>query len=363
MIASSLDHIKITGVSAALPTKKIYSKDYANVFGEKIVEKLIASTGVRECWQAHEKQTASDLAFAAADRMLNELGIDRSSIGVLLFVTVSPDYPSPPSAMVLQKRLGISQDCIAYDINLGCSGFVYGLHTAASLLRVTSAEQALVLVGDTLSKRMSPYDTSRILYGDAGGAALLEKTEEDVPPMQFGLKSDGTRFKIMTIPAGGARCPDAPHEYQTGPDNIRRTDYQIYMDGMETFNFALKDVPKLFQEFAEHFHVSSEDVDALVLHQPNEFILKHLAKKLKVPPEKMPLTIEYFGNTESASIPVTLCDAFGAERGTGAKRLMLSGFGVGLSWGVAALKLDMDAVFPIFHTDDYYTDGDISHGQ
>lgn len=363
MIASSLEHIRIAGVSAALPTHKIYSKDYNNIFGEKTVEKVIVSTGVRECYHAHEKQTASDLAFSAAEHLLTEKNIAPDSIGVLLFVTTCADYLTPSSAMVLQKRLKISQDCIVYDINLGCSGFVYGLQTAASLLLTTTAKRALLLVGDTGSKIVSPYDTSRILFGDAGAAALLEKTEEKVPSMHFGLKSDGNRFKAIIIPAGGLRNREASHEYATWPDDLRRTDYHFYMNGMETFNFTMKDVPKLFDEFMECFHMTPKDVDALILHQPNEFILKHLAKKLNVSLDKVPLTIGHYGNTGSASIPVTICDAYGQQRTAGVKRLMLSGFGIGLSWGIAALELNLSAVLPVLHTDDYYEGGIVSHDQ
>ena len=359
MIASSLEHVKVAGIAAALPTHKVHSRDYGGVFGEKTVEKLIAATGVRECYHAHEKQTASDLAFSAAEHLLAEKNIDAGSIGVLLFATTSADYLTPSSSMVLHKRLKASQDCIVYDIDLGCSGFVYGLQAAASLLRTTTAERALLLVGDTGSKIVSPYDTSRILFGDAGAVALLERTEEDVPPMRFGLKSDGERFKAIIIPAGGLRDRDAPHEYVMWPDGLRRTGYHFYMDGMETFNFTMRDVPRLFEEFTGYFRISHEDVDALVLHQPNAFILKHLAKRLGVPLEKVPLTIGHYGNTGSASIPVTICDAFGGKQGV--KRLMLSGFGIGLSWGVASLELDLNAVLPVIHTDDYYKDGIVSH--
>lgn len=363
MIASSLEHIKVSGIAAALPTRKVNSKDYGSVFGEKTVEKLMTSTGVKECYHAHEKQTASDLAFSAAEYLLTEKKIAPDSIGVLLFATTCADYLAPSSAMVLQKRLKVSQDCIVYDINLGCSGFVYGLQAAASLLLTTTAKRALLLVGDTGSKVVSPYDTSRILFGDAGAAALLEKTEENVPPMQFGLKSDGNRFKAIIIPAGGLRNREASHEYAMWPDNLRRTDYHFYMNGMETFNFTMKDVPKLFDEFMECFHMTHKDVDALILHQPNEFILKHLAKKLNVPMDKVPLTIGHYGNTGSASIPVTICDAYGRQQAVGVKRLMLSGFGIGLSWGVAALELNLSTVLPVIHTDDYYEDGIVSHNQ
>ena len=359
MISSEFNHIKITGVAAAAPTKKVYSNDYAEQFGDEIVQKLIASTGVKECYHAHEKQIASDLASAAAKHLLEEKRIDPKSIGVLIFAVVFPDYFCPSSAMVLQKRLGLSQDCIVYDINLGCSGTIYGLQAAASLLQCSSAQRALLLVGDTTSKVISPYDTSCILFGDAGGAILMEKTDTFMP-MQFGLKSDGERFKALIVPAGGFRNPNASREMELWADGNRRSDYNLYMNGADVFSFTMTDVPALFKEFMEHYHVAIEDVDALILHQPNAFILKHLAKKLNIPMNKVPLTLDRYGNTGGVSIPVTLCDAYGMRHGE-SRRLMLSGFGVGLSGGVAMLSLDTDAVLPIIHTDDYYQDGGVSH--
>lgn len=359
MIASEFNHIKITGVAAAVPTKKVCSDEYVERFSEETVRKLIASTGVKECYHAHEKQTSSDLAFSAAEHLLKEKNIDPKDIGILIFVVAYADYFTPASAMVLQKRLGLSQNCIAYDVNLGCSGVIYGLQTVASLLQCSSAQKALLLVGDITSKVISPYDTSCILFGDAGGAILLEKTDESAP-MQFGLKSDGERFKALIVPGGGFRNPNASREMVVWGDGNRRSDCNLYMNGTDVFSFTMTDVPALFKEFMEYYHVTAEEVDALVLHQPNAFILKHLAKKLKIPMDKVPLSLDRYGNTSGVSIPVTLCDAYGMQNGKNL-RLMLSGFGVGLSWGVATLSLDTDAVLPIIHSDDYYQDGGVSH--
>lgn len=359
MIASVFDHIKICGVATAVPTHKIYSEEYAQYFGADTVKKIVASTGVRECYHTHEKQTASDLAFSAADYLLREKNIDPESIGILIFVVNYPDYFVPATAMVLQKRLKLSKDCIVYDINLGCSGTMYGLHTVSSLLQCSSARRALMLVGDTTSKTASLFDTTRILFGDAGSAILLEKTEE-ITPMQFGLQSDGNRFKSIIISAGAFRNPNASHEMELWADGNRRSDYNLYMNGPDVFNFTMTDVPTLFKEFMEHFHVAPDDVDALILHQPNLFILKHLAKKIKVPMEKVPVSLDRYGNTAGVAIPLTMCDQYG-DQWDQTYRLMISGFGVGLSWGVATLTLDTNVVLPIIHTDDHYTEGTLTH--
>ena len=359
MIASSFEHIKIIGVAGAVPMEKICNEDYAQLFGEETVKKIIASTGVKESYHVRAEQTASDLAFAAADHLLKEKGIDPKTVGVLLFAGSYLDYWVPPTALVLHKRLGLSMDCIAYDFDLACSGIIYGLQLAASLLQCSTASRALLLVGDSTSKTISIQDTSRLLFGDGGAAILLEKVEETTP-MQFGLRSDGSRFKSIIVPAGGFRNPDAPREAVKWADGNIRSDYNLYMNGMDVFSFTMTDVPALFKEFMEQYQISAQDCDALVMHQPNAFIIRHLAKKIKMPMEKVPLSLDRYGNTSVASIPITLCDAYGGESGE-TLRLMLAGFGVGLSWGIAALSLETNAVLPIIHTDDYYQDGGVSH--
>lgn len=360
MIASAFDHIKISGIAGAVPTRKVLSTDYYTIFGENTVNKLIASTGVKECYHTHEKQTLSDLTFSAAEHLLETMHIDCSSIGVLLLVLSYPDYFCPSTSMVLQKRLALSQDCIVYDMNFGCSGFIYGMQTAASLLQCSNAKRALVLVGDTASKTISPLDTTRILFGDAGTAVLLDKTEEETAPVCFGLKSDGNRFKAIIIPAGGFRNPEASRELTLWGDGNRRSDYNLYMNGMDVFNFTMTDVPALFKEFIGEYAIDPNDVDALVLHQANTFILKHLAKKIKISMDKVPLSLDRYGNTGAASVPITICDHYGGQPAKKV-RLMASGFGIGLSWGVATFELDTGVVLPIIHTDDYYTDGAVSH--
>lgn len=361
MITSDFSNVIITGISAAVPCNKVINQDYSAQFGEETVKKIIDSTGVRESYHVSKEQTASDLAFAAAENLIAQKNINPLSIDILIFVAAYADYFCPATASVLQKRLGLSTDCMVYDINLGCSAFIYGLQTVASLLNCSSAKRALLLIGDSTSKTASPFDTSRLLFGDAGAAALIEKEAAPQDMMHFGLKSDGSRFKAIIVPAGGFRNPDAPHDVVEWADGNRRSDYNLYMNGTDVFSFTMTDVPALFKEFMEHYNVTADDVDALVMHQPNAFIIKHLAKKIKVPLDKVPMSLDRYGNTSGAAIPVTLCDAYGGASGKKLK-LMLAGFGVGLSWGVATLTLDSDAVLPIIHTDDYYKDGGVSHG-
>ncbi|MEA5136735.1 MAG: ketoacyl-ACP synthase III [Candidatus Fimivivens sp.] len=360
MITSSFNNILIKGIASAVPTKKLINKDYSPLFGEETVTKLISSTGVQESFHVHEKQTASDLAFAAAKHLLDTKKIDLESIGILVFIGTYTDYIVPATAFVLQKRLGLSTNCIVYDINLACSSIIYGMHTVSSLLTCSSAERALLLVGDTTSKTISESDTSRLLFGDGGAAILLEKSTDVAPIINFGVKSDGARFKAIIIPGGGFRNPELTKDPVKWADGNIRSDYNLYMNGTDVFSFTMTDVPALFKEFMDHFNVTNDDFDALVMHQPNQFILKHLAKKIKVPWDKVPISLDRYGNTSGASIPMTLCDAYGNESGKRHK-LMASGFGVGLSWGVATFEIDTDDILPIIHTDDYYNDGGVSH--
>jgi len=360
VITSTFKGIRVAGVAAALPTRKVCNLDYAELFGKETVEKIIASTGVEESYHLAPEQTSSDLACAAAAHLLRERNIQAQSVDILIYVGVYPDYFVPGNAFVLQKRLGLPKDSIVFDVSLACSGFVYGLQICSALLSASSAKRALLLVGDSTSKTVSPLDTSRLLFGDGGGAMLLEKEDGRDTSLQFGMKSDGSRFKTIIVPAGGFRLPAASSEMMPWGDGNKRSDYNLYMNGTDVFSFTMTDVPDLFREFMEHYGVTPANFDALIMHQPNRFILRHLAKKIKVPMDKVPLSLDRYGNTSVASIPVTLCDAYG-DKNMGEQKLMLAGFGVGLSWAVATLSMDTNVILPIIHTDEFYKDGGVSH--
>ncbi|MDR1045151.1 MAG: ketoacyl-ACP synthase III [Candidatus Adiutrix sp.] len=359
MIASTLEGIKISGLASAVPAKQVRNVDYYPLFGRETVDKIIATTGVRESYHVHENQTAGDLAFVAARHLLEQLDIPPESIGILIFVVTYPDYFVPATANVLHKRLGFSTDCLAFDLNLACSGFVVGLQTAGALLKNCNARRALMLVGDSTSKVVSPNDKSRLLFGDGGAAALLE-VDDSAEPMHFGVKTDGGRFKSIIVPAGAFRRPEAQAEPEQWADGNTRSDYHLFMDGANVFSFTMTAVPALIKEFAAHNGLDMESFDAAAFHQPNAFILKHLAKKINLPPDKMPLSLDRYGNTSGASIPITLSDAYGRVS-EGRKHLLLSGFGVGLSWAAASVTVETGSILPVIHTDEYYQDGLVSH--
>lgn len=359
MITGEFRNIKIAGITASVPTNYVDSHSYDDLFGYETVEKNVASTGVRGSYHAGEYQTSSDFGYVAARRLLDELNVDPSTIGVLIFTAAYLDYVVPPTACVLQYRLGLSQDCIAFDTNLACSGYVYALQTMCATLSTTSAKRGLLITGDITSKVVSPLDKSRMLFGDGGTATLVEKCD-DAERICFGMKTDGSRFKDIIVPAGAYRNVGAPRERTPWSDGNIRSDYDLYLNGANVFNFTMTDVPKLVSEFYNHYGVSAEDYDAFIFHQPNLFILKHLAKKIKAPQEKMPISLDRYGNTSVNSIPLTICDAFGGKK-QGKKHLFLYGFGVGLSWAISSLTLNTDNTFAITKTDDYFREGAVSH--
>jgi 3-oxoacyl-[acyl-carrier-protein] synthase-3 len=360
MIIGDLNEIRLAGVAAALPTRKVRSVDYYPVFGAEMVDKIVATTGIRESYHVHSDQTAGDLAFAAARHLLKELKVEPSSIGLLIFVVTYPDYFVPSTANILQKRLGLPLDCLVFDMNLACSGFIIGLQAAGALLKNLGASRALLLVGDSTSKVVAPGDKSRLLFGDAGSAALLE-TAPGAAPMNFGFRNDGGRFKSLIVPAGAFRLPEAPKEPEVWADGNSRSDYNLFMNGADVFSFAMTDGPALILEFLNHHQRDMGGFEAAVFHQPNAFIMKHIARKINLPPEKMPLSLDRYGNTSGASIPVTLCDAFSGQAGR-RREFLFCAFGAGLSWAVASVTLDEEAVIPpLIHTDEFHQDGLVPH--
>ena len=356
MLSSRIKGVKIAGISSALPKNKVDNTEYASVFDEETVRKTIEQTGVKSTYHSVGNQTASDLAYIAAKNLLETKGIDPSEIGILIYICAHHDYIAPATAFVLQKELGIPENSMVFDINLGCSGFVYGLQVGASLLLHANTKKALILLGDSSSRVVSPKDTSRLLFGDSGAALLLEKTLDESAVLTFGLKSDGTRFNEIYVPAGGFRHMNRSHELRMEEDGRERSDYHSHMNGTNVFVFSVTDVPQLVREFMSENGTTLDDVDMLFMHQPNLFIIKNLLKKLKCPAEKAPMTIDKYGNTSAVSIPITMCDSYG-ERSEGKKKVMLLGFGIGLSWGVSLADVDTNDILPVVLTDYCFEDG------
>ncbi len=357
--------IRIAGMTCAVPRNRVTVESFKTVFGDEIPAKFTAGTGIGAMYKALPEQTASDLATAAAEELLARVRIDPADIGLMTLVTQSPDYRRPSSASVVQKRLGLPVDCSCMEINLGCSGFIYGLQTVMSLMSASDRKYGLLLMGETASKLVDPRDKSIVMmYGDAGAAILLEKTDEDIGAVTL-LRSDGSRYKAIILPAGGFRDMYPGHERFMCSDGIERSLYDIYMDGTSVFSFSITDVPKALQDYLAYTETTPADYDAFVFHQANEFIIKQLIRKLKLKKDAVPISLDRYGNTGGISIPLTLCDAYGngngnGEDGTGIKKVLMCGFGIGLSWGITGMPIDLGTVYPIVETADYYREGKIT---
>lgn len=350
--------LKITGIASAVPTERVKVESFIPKFGEEAVKKFQEMTGIDEYRKTSAMQTASDLGYVAAETLLDHKKIDREKIGALIFVTHSPDYRRPASSFVLQKRLNIGTECAVYDINLGCSGFVYGLNTLCSLMQCSDIDCGLLIVAETVSKMAFPNDRSTaMLFGDAGSAILVEKQEDSTIRGLF--RSDGRGYKAIIAPAGGYRNMYASTEPMMWPDGNERTLFNTNMNGTDVFNFTISDVPKLMKNFMEISETTVDDYDTCVLHQANKFIHKQISRKLKMSLDKMPLSIGKYGNTSGPSIPLTLCEEYGKSESRRVSVLMC-GFGVGLSWGVISATMGTDDILPVVETDDYFAEGVIN---
>jgi 3-oxoacyl-[acyl-carrier-protein] synthase-3 len=270
----------------------------------------------------------SDLAVVAADAMVAELCWNKEEVDALIVVTQSPDYLLPSTAIILQDRLGLSKKTIAFDINLGCSGYAFGLHVVGSMIAAGSIKKALLVIGDKSADIKSP------LFSDAATATALE-FDSQAKPIYFDLNSDGSGFKAIYKPVGGHREPYGPqHSIPFKNDNgILTWPDELILDGPAIMNFSINVVPESVKNLLCFAESKIEDLDYFIFHQANKMINETIRKKLDLPNEKVPSTLFDFGNTSSASIPITLTMEIGGKLNNAPKRILGCGFGVGLSWG------------------------------
>jgi len=339
MATCTVSGVRLAGIASAVPDRVRTLASHAAVFGEAEVRKISESIGVKSRQVAFDGMCTSDICFAAADRLLNDLAWPRESVDALIFVSQTPDYVLPATSCCLQERLRLSKRCAAFDVGLGCSGHIYGLWIASSLLVGGGARRVLLLTGDTHSYICSPLDRSvALLFGDAGTATALE-ADGSAAPMTFVLGTDGSGRDALIMPAGLFRNP---HTEETairtaGEDGNSRSAEDLFMNGAEIFAFTLREVPPLILAVLQGAGWSVDEVDAFVFHQANQFMLQHVARRLKLPKDKFILAMEEFGNTGSASVPVAMSARLAARLRSASLRTVLAGFGVGYSWGAVAL--------------------------
>jgi 3-oxoacyl-[acyl-carrier-protein] synthase-3 len=327
---------RIAAVGTCVPIRRFDNILETKQFGEEEVKKVVALAGVRSRRLADDSVCSSDLCAAAADKILGTLGWARDSIGALIMVTQSPDYLLPSTACVVHELLGLSDECAAFDLGLGCSGYPYGLWVGAMMINTGEIGRALVLHGETPGRFSDESDRSvSLLFGDTGSATALEAPGTGTSgDWFFKLHSDGTGFKDMIIEAGGFR-----NRFSDDPQK-----YCVKMNGANIFNFTIKRVPPLVTDTVKYSGLKPDEIDYYIFHQSNQFIIKHLTKKLKIPAEKVPLTLGEFGNTGGSSIPLTITKGGLVRPKDRSLKLMLLGYGVGLSWASALVDLDPDAI-------------------
>lgn len=338
----SYSNIGIAGIAACVPKQTIDNYHYTQYFPEDVVRKVVDKIGIYERRFADEHTCSSDLCFAAAERLVADLQVDKSEIDVLIFISQTPDYRMPATAFLLQERLGLPKTTMAFDLSLGCSAFLYGLSIGYSLLQQPHIRKVLLLDGETRSKVYSPKDRkTAFLFGDAGAAVLLERGEK-YGNSYFSLNSDGSMADTIKIEGGGYRMPSSEETLRERVvdeyGNIRSLEHG-YMDGDDVFNFVASKVPKDIKKLCEATGNDLTSFDYYLLHQANNFMNQFLVKKLKIDSTKVPSSIAKFGNTSSVSIPLTIVSEL-QNRLRGTNKLLLSAFGVGLSWATAILHTD-----------------------
>jgi 3-oxoacyl-[acyl-carrier-protein] synthase-3 len=344
---STIDNVCITSVATCVPSEVVNLINLGNKYGFSDVDRVCKTTGIYSIREASIDTTTSDLCLKAAQSIFDgEPGL-KESIDGIVFVSQTADYKLPQTSHIIQHKLGLSSNTICFDMPIGCNGYVYGLFQASLLISSSSCNNVLVLVGDTSTKLINEKDRSvRLVFGDAGTASIVKKTKLN-SNLSFIIKSDGSGYKDLIIPNGGSRNKfslDSLIENQDHEGNIR-SESDLYMDGMAIFNFAIKCVPEIIKDTLLNTGWEKDDVSLFAIHQANKFMVDYLRKKIKVDHDKMPIAIDGFGNTGPASIPLLLTERFASLSILELNKVILCGFGVGLSWGTVACDLSGTKIY------------------
>lgn len=333
-----IKNVIIKAVNAWLPEELLEMMQLSTLYGETEVVNIMKTTGVERVRVAPADMTSSDMCQYAAEKLIEEEQIDRANIDGLVFVSQTPDYILPSTSTCLQHRLNLSKDTVCLDIRYGCSGFIYGIFQAALWVSSGACNNVLVLSGDTNSRIINENDRSlRMVMGDAGTATLVSKGDGT---MGFHIQSDGSGADRLIIPAGGFRQPASEQTKMLfwDEDHNGRTQEDMYMDGMAIFGFAINQVPRNIKTLLEYVGWNKEEVGLYALHQANKFMVDFIGKKMKVPSELVPVNADKYGNTGPATIPLLLSD-LNDGHSYDLSKVVLCGFGVGLSWGSIACDL------------------------
>lgn len=332
-------NVRIAGVSAGVPkfiASNLHPLEDDGISNEYTPEAFVETTGVCER-RISDKLTTSDLCFEAAEKLIADLQWEKSEIEAIVFVSQTADYILPATACILQNRLGLSKECYAEDVALGCSGWVYGLSNVASLLAAGSIKKALLLAGDAKKRAKGPRDP---LFGHAGTATAVE-FKEGAEGFKFHFGTDGSGYDAIITPDGGSRNQVSEKSFELEEvEGKQMHRMQTRMKGMDVFSFGISTAPKSVKKLAERYGFDYQDYDFFCFHQANMKMNNMIAKKLKLAPEKVPSCMYHFGNTSSASIPMVITTELQDKINGQNVKLLCCGFGVGLSWGTVAFTAD-----------------------
>lgn len=328
-----INNVRVCGMSACVPKQVEENADIYSKWGD--FSNFLGTTGIERRHIVPQEVCSSDLCIAAAEKLINELRWEKESIDAIVFVTQTADYILPATSPIIQDRLGLGEECYTLDISLGCSGWVYAMSALAALLQNGCMKRGLVLAGETPSKGCSAEDKSTWpLFGDAGTATAIEYDEE-ATPMLFHMCTDGSGKDTIIINDGGFRnaTTTASLALVEHEEGVVRNKLQLELDGMNVFSFGITKAPKSVKKLLENYEIDKDSVDKFVFHQANLFMNEKIRKKLKLEEDKVPYSLKDFGNTSSASIPLTLVTQNSEELTSKKLNIIGCGFGVGLSWG------------------------------
>lgn len=335
-------NIGIRAISYYLPEKRLSNEELSALYPTWTADKILKKTGISSRHIANQEECVSDMAERAARRLFSENSISPEEIDYVILVTETPDHQLPPTACLLQERLKIPSDAGALDINLGCSGYIYGLQVARSLVASQEASRVLLLTGEMYSKHIHKMDKStRTIFGDGATASLITAGDSVSAIQGIVVGTNGKGYRHLIIPSGGGRLArsEATGQVFADEDGSIRSQDHLYMNGPEILLFTMKVVPKLVEQVLKKNKLTMGEIDWFVFHQANAFILQELRKKLKISEEKFIIDMEDVGNTVSSTIPLALKRQVDLGRFHRGEQILLAGFGVGLSWGGTVIKM------------------------